>query len=181
MKDLEQLAFEECPIGIVMSENRVIKSCNRTFATLFGYTKKQLIGESFQILYGTYQEFESIRDIGIEHLKSGGTYSDERIMQRRDGQRFWCKFRARTLTPEAPLARVVMSFAAMTETPERVSLTPRERQVVRHLSHGRTSKEIAQQLSLSPRTIEDVRARLLRKLGVSNTPALLAKLTSIES
>lgn len=45
------------------------------------------------------------------------------------------------------------------------------------LSRGRTSKEIAQVLELSPRTIEDVRARLLKKFEVKNVAVLLARLS----
>ena len=41
---------------------------------------------------------------------------------------------------------------------------------------GLTSKEIARLMSLSPRTVEMHRARLLRKLGVRTTPQLLAML-----
>ncbi|MGR3586772.1 MAG: LuxR C-terminal-related transcriptional regulator, partial [Pseudooceanicola nanhaiensis] len=58
-----------------------------------------------------------------------------------------------------------------------VALTPRERDVVSGLAHGRTSKEIARHLGLSPRTIEDVRARLLRKFEVRNVTELLTRLT----
>jgi DNA-binding NarL/FixJ family response regulator len=49
--------------------------------------------------------------------------------------------------------------------------------VVSGLAHGRTSKEIARHLGLSPRTIEDVRARLLRKFEVRNVTELLTRLT----
>ncbi|MHB8949433.1 MAG: LuxR C-terminal-related transcriptional regulator [Rhodoferax sp.] len=44
------------------------------------------------------------------------------------------------------------------------------------LTQGLTSKEMARELGLSPRTVEMHRARLLMKLGVRSTPQLLAKL-----
>ena len=52
----------------------------------------------------------------------------------------------------------------------------REREVVTQLAHGLTSKQIARELGLSPRTVEMHRARLLRKLGVRSTTQLLAHL-----
>ena len=55
-------------------------------------------------------------------------------------------------------------------------LSPREREVVTQLAHGLTSKQIARELGLSPRTVEMHRARLLRKLGVRSTTQLLAHL-----
>jgi PAS domain S-box-containing protein len=65
MQDLEQLAFDQAPMGLALTEQRVIRSCNQTFADMFGYTKAQLIGQSFRLLYGTDQEFHQVRDIGL--------------------------------------------------------------------------------------------------------------------
>jgi PAS domain S-box-containing protein len=177
--ELSLLAFDEAPIGLVLTEYRVITSCNKTFATMFGYAKHELLGNSFRMLYATTEEFDQIRDIGIPHLKSSGTYLNERIVQRRDGSKFWCRFRAHTLTPEEPLKRTILSYALISETVAAFSLTTRERQVAMHLSRGETSKEIARQLNLSPRTIDDVRARLLKKLKVRNTTELLSQLVGM--
>ena len=52
-------------------------------------------------------------------------------------------------------------------------LTERERSVLALLADGATSKEIARQLGLSTKTIENHRARILEKLGVSNTAAAI--------
>lgn len=177
MNDLDQLAFENAPMGLALTEHRVIRACNDTFAQMFGFEKSQLLGQSFRLLYGTDQEFHQIRDIGLEPLKQDLPYSDERLMLTADGGHLWCRFRARTLTPEDPLARIVLSFTPIDNTPAGPSLTPREREVLTWLSRGRTSKEIAQLLELSPRTIEDVRARLLRKFKVKNVAVLLARLS----
>lgn len=53
------------------------------------------------------------------------------------------------------------------------TLTARERQILRLLADGNTSKEIAQQLELSVNTIDNHRARILSKLGVHNTAAAI--------
>ena len=52
-------------------------------------------------------------------------------------------------------------------------LTEREREVVDHLIAGRTNREIAESLRLSPRTVEIHRAHLMEKLAVRNLPELL--------
>lgn len=171
------LAFQEAPVGIVLTEERVIRACNATFARLFGHPEDALIGQSFRLLYETDREFEEIRDIGVAPLRDSGTYSDDRLIRRTDGTRLWVRFRARTLTPDAPLARLVMSFAPLPRPAAPLALTPRERDVITGLSHGRTSKEIARNLGLSPRTVEDVRGRLLKKFEVRNVTELLARLT----
>ena len=53
------------------------------------------------------------------------------------------------------------------------SLTPRERQVLKMVAEGKTSKEIAELLSISTRTVEHHRANLLKKLSINNTADLI--------
>ncbi len=45
-------------------------------------------------------------------------------------------------------------------------LSPREREVLRFLAHGHTNSEIAHMLSLSPKTIDTYRARIMNKLNI---------------
>lgn len=174
--DLDKLAYDEAPVGIVLTEERVIRACNRAFAEMLGYSRADLLGQSFRVLYASDDEFDRVRDIGLAPLQATSAYTDERMMLRRDGGQLWCRFRAHALVPEAPLARLVMTFAVIADSPA-VPLSPRERQVVGGLGRGLTSKEIARELGLSPRTIEDVRARLLRRFAVRNATELLARLT----
>ncbi|WP_298816217.1 PAS and helix-turn-helix domain-containing protein [uncultured Roseibium sp.] len=181
MNLLDELAFDCAPMGLALTEHRVIRTCNDTFAHMFGYQKPDLVGQSFRLLYGTDQEFHQIRDIGLEPLRRSLPYTDERLMRRADGSAIWCRFRARTLTPETPLARIVLSFALIDNTPNGPQLTPRERDVLLLLSQGQTSKEMAQVLGLSPRTVEDVRARLLKKFQVKNVAVLLSRFSGRQS
>ena len=51
-------------------------------------------------------------------------------------------------------------------------LTPRERLVLRRVAEGRTNREIATDLSLSPKTVDTHRTNLMRKLGVHDAQAL---------
>jgi DNA-binding NarL/FixJ family response regulator len=57
----------------------------------------------------------------------------------------------------------------------RQSLTERELQVLTMLAHGGTSKEIAHELVLSVKTVENHRARILEKLDVVNTAAAIGR------
>ncbi|WP_306145761.1 PAS and helix-turn-helix domain-containing protein [Roseibium sp. MMSF_3412] len=177
MDEYESLAFDHAPMGIALTENRIIRTCNLSFAEMFGYKKQDLIGQSFRLLYGSDEEFHQIRDIGLKPLSLSLPYTDERLMLRSDGSRIWCRFRARTLTPDRPLARTVLSFALIDDSMSGPKLTPRERDILLLLSRGLTSKEMARSLGLSPRTIEDVRARLLKKFKVKNVALLLSRLS----
>ena len=53
-------------------------------------------------------------------------------------------------------------------------LTGRERQVLARLAEGDTSKGIARALGLSAKTVENYRARILEKLGATNTAEAVA-------
>lgn len=52
-------------------------------------------------------------------------------------------------------------------------LSAREREVLRHTVEGRTIAETAQQLGLSPKSVETYRSRLMTKLGIEDLPALV--------
>lgn len=52
-------------------------------------------------------------------------------------------------------------------------LTPREREVLHLVVHGRHNREIAAELSISPRTVEVYKARVMDKLQVDRLPDLI--------
>lgn len=178
--DFAELAFLHAPIGLVVTENRTIRDCNIAFAEMFGYSRAALRDQLFAILYPSEAEFVNIRDRGVAQLREANTYWDERIMARQDGTLFWCRVRGHSFTPEEPLARAVWSFADLSADRPYVPLTRREREILSHLSEGRTSKEIALQLDISYRTVEVYRAKLLRKFGVNNTSGLFHALGGID-
>jgi DNA-binding NarL/FixJ family response regulator len=63
-------------------------------------------------------------------------------------------------------------FVGPTLEDDRASLTPRELEVVRLIAQGRASKEIAQELVITLKTVETHRANILRKLGARDRVAL---------
>jgi len=52
-------------------------------------------------------------------------------------------------------------------------LTDREREVLRHIAEGKVNKEIAAELSISANTVETHRKRIMEKLDLHNTAALV--------
>jgi len=56
-------------------------------------------------------------------------------------------------------------------SPPAPALSERERQILVMLAEGATSKEIAQRLNLSIKTIGNHRKRIITKLGTTNTAA----------
>lgn len=52
-------------------------------------------------------------------------------------------------------------------------ISKQEKSILAHLVHGRNSREIAEELTLSVRTVDNHRARMMKKLGVKNAVELV--------
>jgi PAS domain S-box-containing protein len=176
-----RLAFDLAPIGLVLSRNRTMMDCNQRVCEMFGATREQLVGQSFQILYPSADEYERTGARIAPLLKSDGTYADDRIMKRVDGrfkgETFWCHVTGRALNREAPHEAGIWSFEDLSSRrPVKAELTAREREVAAHVMAGLTAKEIGKVLAISHRTVEIYRARLMRKYKASTTADLVHKL-----
>ena len=178
-----RLAFDLAPVGLALSRNRAMVDCNQRLCEMFGAERSQLIGQSFQILYPSADEYERTGARMVPILNRNGTYADDRIMKRLDGrlkgETFWCHVTGRALNREAPHEAGIWSFEDLSaRRPVTAELTPREREVAAHLMQGLTSKLIGKTLAISHRTVEVYRARLMRKYKASTTADLVHKLMS---
>ncbi|WP_080370409.1 helix-turn-helix domain-containing protein [Pseudomonas farris] len=71
-------------------------------------------------------------------------------------------------------AIIPVTDGSRTDQPHPPSLlSRREREIALHIACGRTSKEIAQRLSLSDLTVRKHRENLYRKLGIGSIPQLV--------
>jgi len=64
--------------------------------------------------------------------------------------------------------RTGLAPADSAAAPNQGPLSPRETEVLRHVSHGETNREIAAKLFLSVRTVDRHVSNIFTKLGVSN-------------
>jgi RNA polymerase sigma factor (sigma-70 family) len=53
------------------------------------------------------------------------------------------------------------------------ALSSREREILQLVAEGKTSQEIAERLSISPKTVDTYRSRLMQKIGVDDVPGLV--------
>jgi len=176
-----RLAFDLAPVGLALSRNRSIIDCNHHLCDMFGTTREQLLGQSFQILYPSADEYERTGARIAPILNRNGTYSDDRIMKRVDGrlkgEAFWCHVTGRALNRQAPHESGIWCFEDLSASrPVKAELTAREREVAAHLMQGLTSKQIGKTLGISHRTVEIYRARLMRKYQASTAGDLVHKL-----
>jgi PAS domain S-box-containing protein len=176
-----RLAFEMAPVGLALSSNRSIMDCNQHLCDMFGASRGQLVGQSFQVLYPSADEFERTGQRIAPILNRNGTYADDRIMKRLEGrlkgEAFWCHVTGRALNRQAPHEAGIWCFEDLSATrPVTAELTAREREVAAHLMQGLTSKQIGKTLAISHRTVEIYRARLMRKYKASTAGDLVHKL-----
>lgn len=171
------MIFERAPVGLCVSEQRTIRAGNLALAAMFGYAPAALDGQSLSVLYPSPDEFERTGARIAPILNRQGLYSDERIMKRADGELFWCHVTGRALLRDDPHASGIWTFEDLSSRrPVTAELTAREREVAALLVEGKTSKLIAKQLGLSPRTVEMHRARLMKKFAASTSSELVKRL-----
>ncbi|MEI6804417.1 MAG: PAS and helix-turn-helix domain-containing protein [Burkholderiales bacterium] len=176
-----RLAFEMAPVGLALSRNRTIMDCNQHLCDMFGTSRSELMGQSFQVLYPSADEFERTGERIAPLLNRNGTYADDRIMKRLDGrlkgEAFWCHVTGRALNRQAPHEAGIWCFEDLSASrPVKAELTAREREVAAQLMHGLTSKQIGKALAISHRTVEIYRARLMRKYKASTAGDLVHRL-----
>ena len=174
-------AFDLAPIGLVLSRNRLMVDCNQQVLETFGTTREALVGQSFELLYPTHDEFERTGARIVASLNASGWYADERVMKRIGGAQrdalFWCRVSGRALDPAHPHAAGIWSFEDLSARRRvGVELTPREREIAALLIEGLTSKLIGKRLAISPRTVDVYRARLMKKHRARTTPDLIHRL-----
>ncbi|WP_395137599.1 LuxR C-terminal-related transcriptional regulator [Schlegelella aquatica] len=170
-------AFELAPVGLVISRQRIIVDCNQALAEMFRTSRELLVGQSFQVLYPTADEFERTGERIAPILNASERYADDRIMKRADGELFWCHVTGRAMQREAPHAAGIWSFEDLSSRrPVKAELTGREREVAALLIEGRTSKQIGKALDISHRTVDIYRARLMRKFNAATTAELVQRL-----
>ena len=169
--------FQHAPVGMCISHNCVIQACNTALGRIFGYAPADLVGQSFQVLYPTPDEFERTGARIVPIMNAKGSYSDERIMRRQNKELFWCHVSGRALVSTDALGAGVWTFEDLSEKrPVSAQLTVREREIAALLVEGNTSKKIARDIGLSPRTVEMHRAKLMRKFSAATSSELVHRL-----
>lgn len=176
-----RLAFDLAPVGMVLSRNRTMVDCNQRVCEMFGVGREHLIGQSFQLLYPSADEFERTGQRIAPILNANGVYADDRVMKRvggrLQGETFWCHVTGRALNREAPHEAGIWTFEDLSaRKPVKAELTAREREVAAHLMAGLTSKEIGRALGISHRTVEIYRVKLMRKYQAGSAADLIHRL-----
>lgn len=178
MRDYERLAFQHGPDATLILADRVILRASLRVEAVFGWTPRELEGQSIRMLYPTATDYELIGERARKAMLASDVYRDERFMRRKDGQVIWTEGKGAALDAENPLRLAVWTYRPLEAEAGEGHLTPTEKRIARYLVNGFTSKEIALALGSSPRTVEVHRANMIRKTGVRNSFELVGWLLS---
>jgi len=77
--------FISAPVGIGLVVNRVLVEVNDTLCKMVGYTRKDLIGKSSELLYPNREEYEFVGKEKYRQISEFGTGSVETLFKCKDG------------------------------------------------------------------------------------------------
>jgi PAS domain S-box-containing protein len=174
--------LDSAPEGVLVEWNERIIYVNQRYAELLGYRSPSELNGRFVAEVVGPSDVQRLTKFGRER-REGRTapISYDFIARRRDGEviRLSARVTVARIEFQQCIATFVVPFYAESsaeETPQvdgpHTGLSPRERQVMDALMAGRRIKEIAVDFSLSEKTVATHRARMLRKLGLSDNREL---------
>jgi PAS domain S-box-containing protein len=171
-----RFGFMFAPVSILVLRHRTIVECNHEAETMFGYTRKEMISCSARMLFPNQVDFRRIGERAEQWLRTHPLYEDERFMQTKDGRIFWVRCAAVPFTQSDPFELMVCSFSTTAEdSSTQDGVTHREKEIANYVVNGWTSRQIADALAISPRTVETHRANLMKKFRARNVADLVSK------
>ncbi len=174
--DYERLAFRHAPDATLILADRVILRASLRVEAVFGWSVRELEGQSIRVLYPGPTDYEVIGARARKAMLAAEVYRDERFMRRKDGQVVWMEGQGTALDRDDPQRLAIWTYRPLDSAGPAGALTPAEKRIARYLVNGFTSKEIAQAVGSSPRTVEVHRANMIRKMQVRNSFELVRRL-----
>jgi DNA-binding NarL/FixJ family response regulator len=142
-------------------------------------------GSGFDVLQHVQKKFSTIRVIVLT-VHEAGEYAIRALREGAAG--FLPKSAASTeleqaihtvmngevyISPETSRKTLIEYGKGVTKRDLLETLSPRQREVLRLIAEGRTTKQIAQELEISVKTVETHRAQLMERLGIHDVAGLV--------
>jgi DNA-binding NarL/FixJ family response regulator len=142
-------------------------------------------GSGFDVLHHLTKEFSEIRVIVLT-VHEAGEYAIRALREGAAG--FLPKSAASTeleqaintvmkgetyISPETSRKTILEYGKGTTKRDQLANLSPRQREVLRLIAEGRTTKQIAQTLAISVKTVETHRSQLMERLDIHDVAGLV--------
>ena len=184
--------FLDSHIGYVIAQRATGRFLvvNDAFVKMTGYSRKELLDLCYKDIVPR-ESVPWIREVILSKLeKEASTDVFESRIIRKTGGQVWLQSRIYRIDAEFVLVKEIdITQAKITEAeltralnmsrrplPDSVSGT--EREVAKLVAAGLSSKEIAAQIHISPRTVDNHRSSIRKKLGIQPTHTLRDALQS---
>lgn len=95
----QRLIMEALPLGVILLVGRRIMRVNPRAAEVFGWDAPDMLGLSTEYLHPNRAAFEEVGRVGYARMVGGEIYRDDRILQRKDGSRFWARLIGQYIDP----------------------------------------------------------------------------------
>jgi PAS domain S-box-containing protein len=181
--------FNEMAEGILLSylENKQFITGNKAICRILGCSLDEITSLAISDVHPK-EDLDYLTDQYDKHLRGESTLVKNVPVKRKDGSIFHADINSVPLTLAGK--KYLMSIVRERTTRESTSaqksdipkgsntvksITGSEMRVLRLIVKGKSSKEIAESLHRSRRTIESHRAHLMQKLGVDNSIDLIRK------
>lgn len=101
-------------VGIVLSVARRHVWVNHKFAQMVGQKREDLIGQTSAYIHVSVEEWERFGVVAREALIRDGSYIDERLFRRSNGETFWVQMAGSCIRPNDPDSGVIWTFLDIT-------------------------------------------------------------------
>ena len=120
---IQQTTLDASPLGIAYTDatdlkHRLIKVANRQMEQIFGYPPEQLLGLETSRLHSDRATFEQMSRSLAPRLATGEVAREEAIMQRQNGDPFWCSLSIKAIDPTDLTRGVVWTCEDISERKE---------------------------------------------------------------
>lgn len=178
-------AIQHSPIATVVSDPRQtdnpLIAVNQAFLNLTGYDEEEVIGRNCRFLRGADTETSETEKLRKAIAERRSTLA-ELVNYRKDGSKFrnavmiaplfdandeveyFVGSQIEIAVEDDSIAAVRQQHAAQMVA----TLSPRQREILRHMAQGYRTKQIAYMLGLSEKTVQMHRMLLFKKLSTSN-------------
>ncbi len=95
-----RMILDSSPLAISLIRNRKIISAKGNLFNMFGYKEAELINKSTSILYSSMDDYEDFGNKLYPALETGGAYSGEYVLKKKNGNPFWCRIIGKAINPK---------------------------------------------------------------------------------
>ncbi len=110
----QQTILNSSSVGIIFVKNRSVVWANSAHCMMFGYKAEEVENMATLEYYADKETYEHVGEEGYTTIASGGIFSEDLLMRKKDGSLFWCNLVGQAIDPENSAAGSIWSILDIT-------------------------------------------------------------------